>query len=402
MRYMAGFADGHLNVDFDYSHSQQRWPGLIVARIGGRYLVTGRAKTWPVPLPAKGVELVSCNGRAPDTLMNEDVLPSLFNLTGLDSVKSTYAHYLFRDDEILPHQYAKCVFADSGARQEWALQWEPIRRYDYFDELSAATPSVSKESSVTMAAADTAWIRLPQFSPAEAEEAALMRVPAAAAKVRGAAVIVFDLRGNQGGNSKWGTDVLQGVYGKAHMDYFDQKQGSSQYVEYRVSENNARHAEHYIPIMARQFGADSATTRQAIDFARRMRAALVSGAPFVRQDSGEGSKPLAAASAPLPLSQARAVLLTDSGCVSSCLDFADAVLRLPNVRHVGETTGADTLFMEVRKVPLPSGLGQLILAQKVYRGRQRGSNQPWTPSLTYDGAIGDTASVQAWVLKNAR
>ncbi len=332
--------------------------------------------------------------------MNEDILPAIHNMTSLDSVKSTFANYLFKDDEIVPHQYAKCVFAEGGVRKEFALQWNPIRRFDYFGEVSAATPGASKHSSVTMATADTAWIHLPQFSPSEAEETELKKLPAQAAKVRGAAVVVFDLRGNGGGNSKWGTDVLESLYGKAYVDFLEQKQGSQEYAEYRVSEANAKHAEHYIAVNTRQFGADSGATRHAIDFAGRMRAALAGGAPFVRQ-SVEKSAPAVAATAPAPLSKARAILLTDSGCVSSCLDFADAVLRLPNVKHVGETTGADTLFMEVRTVQLPSGLGDMVLAQKVFRGRQRGNNQPWVPSLHFDGQIGDTAKVKSWVLKNA-
>jgi len=94
-------------------------------------------------------------------------------------------------------------------------------------------------------------------------------------------------------------------------------------------------------------------------------------------------------------------LITDSDCVSSCLDFADAVRRLPGVKHLGQTTNADTLFMEVRHVELPSKLGVLVVSQKVYRNRLRGHNQPWVPHLEYEGQIGDTETLRPWVLKNA-
>lgn len=53
----------------------------------------------------------------------------------------------------------------------------------------------------------------------------------------------------------------------------------------------------------------------------------------------------------------------------------------------------------VRGVDLPSGLGTLALAQKVYRGRARANNQAYVPQLPYRGRIGDTAPLQAWVLQ---
>ncbi len=133
--------------------------------------------------------------------------------------------------------------------------------------------------------------------------------------------------------------------------------------------------------------------------ATRMRAALKAGQPFVRQSEPSGAP---TGTEPAPLSVARPILVTDSNCASACLNGADAVLSLPNVRHFGHTTSADTVFMDVRRVELPSGIGAVVFGQKVDRNGLRGNNQPWVPSLQYDGQIGDTEKVQAWVLKNAR
>ena len=38
--------------------------------------------------------------------------------------------------------------------------------------------------------------------------------------------------------------------------------------------------------------------------------------------------------------------LTDYVCVSACLDFADLILSLPNVTHIGQETSADTKYLE--------------------------------------------------------
>jgi hypothetical protein len=91
------------------------------------------------------------------------------------------------------------------------------------------------------------------------------------------------------------------------------------------------------------------------------------------------------------------VLLTDGYCASACLDFADWLLNLPGVLHVGRQTDADTVYMDVRNERLPSGLGAFTIAQKVYRDRARGHNEPYEPAHRYDGDLADTGAVQAWV-----
>ncbi len=219
--------------------------------------------------------------------------------------------------------------------------------------------------------------------------------------LRAAELVVFDLRGNNGGNSQWADDVLAGLYGKPFMDYRKALQDNKGYTEWRVSKDNLKHIDEIVALQTRQFGAGSAVVAEFGALATRMRAALESGKPFVRQDDG-APRPAVAAGGPAPLTKARAILVTDSTCASSCLNGADAVLSLPDVRHFGQTTGADTVYMDVRQVTLPSKLARLVLGLKVDRDGLRGNNQPWVPSLQFDGQIGDTDQVKAWVLKNAR
>jgi hypothetical protein len=121
--------------------------------------------------------------------------------------------------------------------------------------------------------------------------------------------------------------------------------------------------------------------------------------PVVRREPEQAPKSIPS-SAPAPLSGAHAVLVTDSNCASACLDVAAPVMRLPNVRHVGRTTGANIVSLEVRLVDLPSKLSFLSGAQKVYRGRLRGNNQLWIPHQQFPAPIGDTDKLKAWVPSN--
>ncbi len=93
----------------------------------------------------------------------------------------------------------------------------------------------------------------------------------------------------------------------------------------------------------------------------------------------------------------RVFLLTDGDCGSACLDFADMVRALPGAQHVGRTTSADSVYMELRSVPLSSGIARLAFATRVYRNRPRGNNQPYVPHHVWRGDIADTAALERWI-----
>jgi hypothetical protein len=94
---------------------------------------------------------------------------------------------------------------------------------------------------------------------------------------------------------------------------------------------------------------------------------------------------------------ARAFVLTDGACQSSCLNLMDLILKLPNVVQIGEETGSDTNYLENRPVPLPSGFAMLQFPTKLYRNRARGANEAYEPAYSWNGDITDTAKLEQWV-----
>lgn len=92
---------------------------------------------------------------------------------------------------------------------------------------------------------------------------------------------------------------------------------------------------------------------------------------------------------------AKVILLTDGHCASACLDFADLLLAMPGVIHIGSVTSGDTSYMEVRDITLPSGVAGLSLATKVYRNRPRGYNEFYTPRYVWEGEMSDTVGLKA-------
>ncbi|RZM19462.1 MAG: hypothetical protein EOP67_57510, partial [Sphingomonas sp.] len=92
----------------------------------------------------------------------------------------------------------------------------------------------------------------------------------------------------------------------------------------------------------------------------------------------------------------RVYVLTDLGCASACLDAVDLWTALGAVQ-IGQETGADSLYMDIRRVTLPSGFAQAIVPMKVYRGRKRGTNVSAVPVHRYTGDMRDTPALQRWV-----
>jgi hypothetical protein len=91
----------------------------------------------------------------------------------------------------------------------------------------------------------------------------------------------------------------------------------------------------------------------------------------------------------------RIVLLTDNSCFSSCLLVTDMFRRL-GALHVGETTDANTNYMEVREDRLPSGLSMFSTLQAVAPAEPSRIG-PFAPEVRYEGSIADTASLGRWI-----
>lgn len=72
-------------------------------------------------------------------------------------------------------------------------------------------------------------------------------------------------------------------------------------------------------------------------------------------------------------------------------------MSVPGALHVGSTTNADTRYIDVGSVMLPSGL-KLWVPLKVWVGRRRQDNVPYVPQIKYHQDLDDTKAVQDWVL----
>lgn len=236
------------------------------------------------------------------------------------------------------------------------------------------------------------WIQIPSFHPSREEIDYLNSIIQSLYQLRDK-TIIFDLRGNGGGNSSWGLKILQSLFGK---EYVDEQLAAFQrnvYAEWRVSQGNLEHVKELILIITNQFGEYDPTTVWIKNIYNGMANALLSKKNYYSE--------------PLSITQSvqsfhttnvfngHIIAIIDKHCGSACLDFLDDLKALnPNVTFIGESTGADSVYMELREVSLPSGKGSLGFPIKVFRNRLRGHNEPHIPDIVYKGNLQDTIELQ--------
>ena len=145
---------------------------------------------------------------------------------------------------------------------------------------------------------------------------------------------------------------------------------------------------------------DAALVRGQVEWRQRMREALARGDRCLPQNDGFPRltpAELVRRHAHLARFSGPVALLTDGGCFSAGLDFADHVRSVPGALHLGETTGFDSIYIDIGMIRLPSG-NSLVLPLKVWRNRVRGNDEPWVPQVPTKVTNVDDVQVRAGVL----
>ncbi|TCV92055.1 peptidase S41-like protein [Luteibacter rhizovicinus] len=397
--YAAGFDDGHLN----FSEAKgtkvpvmaSRWPGFLTAFDNeGKQRVVTRDDRAPLPLDAT---LLACDGRPADRLAAENV-GAFTGRWNLKAQRAWAGGRLFLDNgNPWIARPSVCTFDVAGEQRSITLTWIPIDQAALKERLAATSRRAHDPIGMRKLPDGTIWLALSDFDgdPSGAAAKALVPLIADLAKQRDAIVaapaIVLDLRGNNGGSSDWSLQIARALWGAAHVDAANV---DSTTVEWRASAANIA----TMSELADKLRASPDGSHEVLAWVdgtvAGMTAAKKNGQALWQAPKEAEAK--SAAQAPVAPPRARIFMVTDAGCGSACLDAADLWLAL-GVIHVGEETSADTLYMDIRKDDLPSGVGRVVVPMKVYRGRKRGANVPIVPAHIFPGTVADTPALERWI-----
>lgn len=239
------------------------------------------------------------------------------------------------------------------------------------------------------------WIRAANFNMNEDGANALASMLTALSAARDVRQIIFDSRGNAGGDSSIGERIFEAATGGLEFDRSAMAALPRTYAQWRVSDTAIATAERTRAHLVRLYGANSIQAQQAAERLTAFRSARAAGRPWVEQEGGQRltRDDIARRHGRLRHFQGGVALITDANCASACLDFADLVLQVPGAVHLGQTTSGYAVYIDVGDAELPSK-NRLFLPLKVWRNRLRGNNETLVPDIALDVDMEDDAAVQ--------
>jgi hypothetical protein len=345
--------------------------------------------------PATGDRLVACDGRSADAWA-EAIIRDYVGPWSIRGARPRHAPWLMIDEGnpfVRPPRRCEFRGAD-GAGTSRELIWRAVTFDDLSAKIEAAQDHFQPAFALRSFGADGWWISLPSFDAGSPDTVAglsrlIAEVESKADAIRTARVLVLDVRGNHGGDSNYGVRVAAALWGEVHVDAMKPRPVAT---DWRVSDENLRALKFFLKREQEQFGDASDAARSLAAVVSGMEAASAQHMTWCRET--EPAAPAGVTPAPM---RAKVYFLTDYACFSACLDFADLVIHIPGVVHVGQETSADAIYIDNNALRMPSGNGWLGYSMKVHRGRMRGNNESYQPALAWQGSMEDTDAIEAWI-----
>jgi hypothetical protein len=394
--YIAGFQDGHLAYS-DNSRKDRKLTsaGWSLGHVDGAYRVIGTMRNWPQALPPRGAELLSCDGVPAEQRLRQ--MSRYFDGRDLPGVRHGLA-WAFTGEPMPGEELKECSFRTvQGEVLNLAQSYGKVS----FEDVAAMNRAAAMPGRFNgyQLQEGVLWLHAGNFLPDHEAAQQVDKLLAELPQLEGVRTIVFDSRGNGGGNSSIGQRLFDAATGGLAMDAADETTVPRSLAQWRVSDEAVKSIEQHLERMRAAQGKDSEDVKWGEMLRERLLQAKSAGQPWIDQPGGMrlSRADIAARHGKLRRFNGRVVLVTDDDCASACLDFADLVRSVPGAIHMGQATSADTVYMDAGFVALPSG-NQLLMPLKVWRNRLRGNNEVLQPDVPLQVDMRDDAAVRKAVL----
>jgi hypothetical protein len=389
MRFIASFGDPHTGLQL--KTQTEGWTGIVLDHVDGQYRVIWSEPGWPHALPPAHAVAQSCDGVWTGTYVKNSVAPFSVVSTEYAAAASTHARKMMFETGF-GWTPKRCSFTlPDGSTRAYDLPLRPVADIgvERIAEVNKKYAAEARPVGLYPLANGMHWVGMPNFNGAKSA-AAYEKVYAGLAKLRGARWIVFDLRGNGGGNSALGTRALQALYGDAYgeqlsgMPTYGKRLVAIQstadlYRKFADAPENAAYRDEYLGTLHRLEAAIKKGERLATVGDATEADNLALGAKVRRRPGGP-----------------RIAAVIDRNCFSSCMNFLQQIRAIDDTVVLGEATWGYSPYGEINGFKLPSGNGALAIASAVYDSPQA-TREPFVPDLAYRGNMADDAALTTWV-----
>ncbi|HWW71077.1 MAG TPA: hypothetical protein VN089_14135, partial [Duganella sp.] len=215
VRFINGFGDPHTGIQLKLA--TKAWTGIVLDHIDGKFRVVWSEPNWPQALPPLGATVQSCDGVWIGTYLKSNVAPFSNHSLEYATTLSELARVSMFDTGLgwTPKQ---CTFAQADGARLYDLPLRAVADGIGESRLDAVRKSYKAKArpvGLQRLAADKHWVGMPNFNGGISGDAYTALYPQLAA-LKNTGWIIFDLRGNGGGDSSWGNRALQALYGEAY------------------------------------------------------------------------------------------------------------------------------------------------------------------------------------------
>ncbi|MDO3388253.1 S41 family peptidase [Gilvimarinus sp. SDUM040013] len=413
--YLAQFEDKHLDgnlfqsIFLKWFPQQTRWAGWVLAASQHGYEVIHRLDE--PHIPPLGATLVSCNGVEANEFLRRHYAPFSDLRWSILNARDSAAKRLTQSTDMLHvldrPALNQCVFQTAKGEQSFPVEWRPRTEQDARAIHRASTPIYTRPKLEPLG--DSAyWVYTTDFqlnSPESARGHQQLLVDLR--NLNSAGSVVFDLRGNEGGSSSFGNEILQALIGTDNMRFIHSRYNHTSGgmdARFRASWKLYWSYDWLLQQALANQGEDSSMVAHLQKLQVRLKLALDNGEDFFWQSEWTDIDVPAAEEATPPQWQypGNIYVVTDRYCISACLDFMDLLKQIPGVIHVGEPSDADTAYTQVAPMwhEYAKEAYSFSVPIKQWNKRLRDDNEPYSPDKEYPGNIFDTQSLQAWFLDN--
>ena len=198
-------------------------------------------------------------------------------------------------------------------------------------------------------------------------------------KLLSAKTVVLDLRHNQGGSSYWSLKLAKALWGEQVVEQKMDNYSQNSRVWWRASKDNTNHVKSLIEVVKDQ----PEVHKEIKEIAAGMAKSLENNKPFyieAKQSKSNQSENTSLVSD----FKTQVFVIVPPQCASACLGAIDVFKQFSNTQLFGAPSSADSLYMDVRLAELPSGLGKVIIPNKVYVDRARAKGDYYKPDIAYN------------------
>jgi hypothetical protein len=384
MRFVSAFGDPHVEIDL---HMAVRgWTGVVLDNMDGRYQVIWSEPNWPTALPPAGSGVQMCGDVWIGTYLQTQVAPFTDHSAEYASTSSHLARKVMFDLG-LGWTPAQCVFTlPDGSRKRFALTLQSVSK-ERLHAVQRRYQAQAKPIGITKLGSDSHWVGMPDFD-GKTSAAAYETLYRQLETLPKSGWLIFDLRGNGGGDSTWGNRALQALFGAEYAERLSDAGGLEKYMI--ASQATVAQLKYYIstPVF------EAAKAESESDLAK-VEAAIRAGDKMAKVGGEARVDLLAASSSPRPHGP-RIAAVIDRECFSSCMNFLQQLKAIDDTVVLGESTIGYSPFGEITRFDLPSGRGALYLPSALFRTTQA-TREPFVPDIPFTGNMADDNALMRWV-----